>query len=67
MKFAWDAAKNRINIRKHGFDLADAAKPFNREERKDKPAKNAKQDYALQTFTTRSDVTGGFLRDLCES
>lgn len=24
MKFEWDEAKNRQNIRKHGFDLADA-------------------------------------------
>ena len=43
------------------------AKPSNREERKDKRAKIAKQDYALLTFITRSDVTGGFLRDLCET
>src|SRR6266550_6912617 len=43
------------------------AKPFNREERKYKRATIAKQDYAPQTFTTRSDVTGGFLRDLCET
>src|SRR5207253_5140119 len=25
MEFEWDAAKNRSNIRKHGFDLSDAA------------------------------------------
>src|SRR5207245_9073575 len=43
------------------------AKPSNREERKDKRAKIAKQDYALLTFITRSDFTGGFLRDLCET
>ena len=24
MKFEWDEAKNRSNIRKHGFDFADA-------------------------------------------
>ena len=28
MEFEWDAAKNRSNIRKHGFDLADAAEMF---------------------------------------
>ncbi len=28
MNFEWDAAKNRSNIRKHGFDLADAAEMF---------------------------------------
>ena len=62
--FEWDAAKNRSNIRKHGFDLADVAKLFNREERKDKRAKTAKQDYAPQTFTTRNDVTGIFSASL---
>jgi hypothetical protein len=24
MRFEWDAAKNRLNIRKHGFDFVDA-------------------------------------------
>jgi uncharacterized DUF497 family protein len=28
LRFEWDEAKNRINIRKHGFDLADAAQMF---------------------------------------
>ena len=28
MEFEWDAAKNRSNIRKHGFDLSDAAETF---------------------------------------
>jgi len=28
MNFEWDAGKNRSNIRKHGFDLADAAETF---------------------------------------
>lgn len=28
MKFDWDEAKNRRNIRKHGFDLADAQALF---------------------------------------
>jgi uncharacterized DUF497 family protein len=28
MKFEWDEAKNRANIRKHGFDFADAAEMF---------------------------------------
>ena len=28
MIFEWDEAKNRANIRKHGFDLADAAEMF---------------------------------------
>jgi len=28
MNFAWDAAKNRSNIRKHGFELADPAEMF---------------------------------------
>jgi len=28
MKFTWSEAKNRINIRKHGFDLSDAEKVF---------------------------------------
>jgi uncharacterized DUF497 family protein len=28
MKFEWDAAKNRANIRKHGFDFADAPEVF---------------------------------------
>jgi uncharacterized DUF497 family protein len=27
-KFQWDEAKNRANIRKHGFDFADAAEMF---------------------------------------
>jgi uncharacterized DUF497 family protein len=27
-KFEWDEAKNRQNIRKHGFDFADAAEMF---------------------------------------
>jgi len=42
LKFEWDEAKNRSNIRKHGFDLADAeemlagilfARPDTREDR----------------------------------
>jgi uncharacterized protein len=28
MKFEWDEAKNRGNIKKHGFDLADAEEMF---------------------------------------
>jgi uncharacterized DUF497 family protein len=28
MRFDWDEAKNRANIRKHGFNLADAAEMF---------------------------------------
>jgi hypothetical protein len=28
MKFEWDEAKNRSNIRKHGFDFADAPEVF---------------------------------------
>lgn len=28
MKFEWDPAKNRSNIRKHGFDFADAEEMF---------------------------------------
>ncbi len=24
MRFEWDASKNRANVRKHGFDFADA-------------------------------------------
>jgi hypothetical protein len=28
MRFEWDEAKNRANIRKHGFNLADAAEMF---------------------------------------
>jgi uncharacterized DUF497 family protein len=28
MKFQWDEAKNRSNIRKHGFDFADAPEMF---------------------------------------
>ena len=28
MNFEWDAGKNRSNIRKQGFDLADAAETF---------------------------------------
>ena len=28
MKFEWDEAKNRANIRKHGFDFADAPEVF---------------------------------------
>jgi uncharacterized DUF497 family protein len=29
MIFEWDEAKNRINIRKHGFHFAEAAEMFN--------------------------------------
>ena len=29
MKAYWDEAKNKENIRKHGFDFADAAEIFN--------------------------------------
>jgi hypothetical protein len=28
MKIEWDEAKNRANIRKHGFDFADAEEVF---------------------------------------
>jgi uncharacterized protein len=28
LKFEWDEAKNRSNIRRHGFDLADAGEMF---------------------------------------
>jgi uncharacterized protein len=28
MKLEWDEAKNKANIRKHGFDFADAGKMF---------------------------------------
>ena len=28
MIFEWDEAKNRLNIRKHGFDFADAEEMF---------------------------------------
>lgn len=28
MKFEWDEVKNRINIRKHGFDFAEAEEMF---------------------------------------
>jgi len=28
MNFEWDKQKNQINIRKHGFDFADAWKVF---------------------------------------
>lgn len=28
MKFEWDERKNQINIGKHGFDFADAARIF---------------------------------------
>jgi len=28
MDFTWDEAKNRANIRKHGFDFADAEEMF---------------------------------------
>jgi uncharacterized protein len=28
MTFEWDEAKNRANIRKHGFDFADATEMF---------------------------------------
>jgi hypothetical protein len=28
MKFEWDEAKNKQNIKKHGFDFADAAELF---------------------------------------
>ena len=28
MRFEWDEAKNRANIRKHGFDFADAEDMF---------------------------------------
>ena len=28
MRFEWDEAKNRANIRKHGFDFADAEQMF---------------------------------------
>lgn len=29
MRFEWDEAKNRINIRKHGIDFEDAVDIFN--------------------------------------
>lgn len=29
MRFEWDDNKNRVNIRKHGIDFADAADIFN--------------------------------------
>jgi hypothetical protein len=28
MKFEWDEAKNRANIRKHGFDFGEAEEMF---------------------------------------
>lgn len=28
MKFEWDEAKNRVNMRKYGFDFADAWEMF---------------------------------------
>ena len=28
MQIEWDEAKNRANLRKHGFDFADAAEMF---------------------------------------
>jgi uncharacterized protein len=28
MKFEWDGRKNSVNLRKHGFDLADAVPMF---------------------------------------
>ena len=28
MKFEWDEAKSKLNIKKHGFDLADGAELF---------------------------------------
>jgi len=28
MRFEWDVAKNRANIRKHGFDFQDAEEMF---------------------------------------
>ena len=28
MRFEWDEAKNRTNIRKHGFDFAEAEEMF---------------------------------------
>jgi uncharacterized DUF497 family protein len=31
MKFEWDEAKNKLNIKKHGFDLADAGELFSGE------------------------------------
>jgi uncharacterized DUF497 family protein len=30
MKFEWDEVKNRTNIRKHGFDFAEAEEMFRR-------------------------------------
>jgi len=30
MTFEWSEAKNRANIRKHGFDFADAEEMFGR-------------------------------------
>jgi len=29
MKFEWDEAKRKSNIKKHGFDFVDAEKVFN--------------------------------------
>ena len=29
MKFEWDETKNKVNIRKHGLDFADAPEIFN--------------------------------------
>jgi hypothetical protein len=28
MNFEWDEARNRVNVRKHGFDFADAEEMF---------------------------------------
>ncbi len=28
MRFEWDEAKNQVNLRKHGFDFADAEEMF---------------------------------------
>jgi uncharacterized DUF497 family protein len=28
MRFEWDEVKNRVNLRKHGFDFADAEEMF---------------------------------------
>jgi hypothetical protein len=30
MEFVWDEKKNRLNIKKHGFDFADAWEVFNK-------------------------------------
>jgi uncharacterized DUF497 family protein len=30
MEFVWDEKKNRLNIKKHGLDLADAGEVFNK-------------------------------------